>query len=73
MDSQPLQLSPAQRQRLLEYERLHAAWRAASATADRLDARRGRDTAAMRDVLQHRVAADQLHRQALQLVRSTPI
>lgn len=74
MNFQPLHLSPARREQLAAYERLHEAWRVATETANRLDACCGNAGGAeARALLSQRLAADLLHRQALALVRSAPL
>jgi hypothetical protein len=69
----PLQISPDQRAMLSEFERLHAQWRQASDAADALERRVFADGWQADRLLQQRLAADRLHRQAMQLLRDAPL
>jgi hypothetical protein len=73
MMPRPLQISPDQRAMLSEFERLHAQWRAASEAADAMECRVYADGWQSDALLQQRLAADRLHRQAMQLLRDAPL
>ena len=69
----PFDLPPPQRALLVEFERLHEQWRAASAAADAVECATCADIEAMQAVLRQRLAADRVHQQAMQLLRSAPL
>lgn len=71
--SGPSELQPAQRALLAEFERLHEQWRVASAAADEVDCAVCADGCDMGVLLRQRLAADQVHQQAMQLLRSAPL
>jgi hypothetical protein len=74
MSSRPLLHLPfLQRSLLAEYERLHEEWRRASEAADEVDSCFGSDAVEMEQMLHHRLAADRVHREAMQLLRGEPI
>jgi hypothetical protein len=73
MPSTPLPIPPQLRETLREFERLHEQWRLASAAADVLEDRVCADAPPLDVLLQQRLAADRLHRQAMQLLRDTPL
>ena len=66
----PSDLLPPQRALLAEFERLHEQWRVASAAADEVECG---DGCAFDQLLRQRLAADQVHQQAMQLLRSAPL
>jgi hypothetical protein len=68
-----LQIPPQQRATLLEFERLHERWRLASAAADAMEGHCMADGPPVDVLLQQRLAADRLHRQAMRLLRDAPI
>jgi hypothetical protein len=68
-----MQMSPDQRAMLAEFERLHAQWRSASEAADAIECRVYADGPQAERLLQQRLAADRLHREAMQLLRDSPI
>jgi hypothetical protein len=69
----PLQISPDQRAMLSAFERLHAQWRQASDAADAMECTVCSDGWPGERLLQQRLAADRLHRQAMQLLRDAPL
>jgi hypothetical protein len=73
MMPRPLQMSPDQRAVLSEFERLHAQWRQASAAADAIECTVCSDGPQAGRLLRQRLAADRLHRQAMQLLRDAPL
>jgi hypothetical protein len=73
MMSRPLQMPPDQRAVLSEFELLHAQWRQASAAADAIECTVYSDGPQAGRLLQQRLAADRLHRQAMQLLRDAPL
>lgn len=73
MTPRPLQISPDQRAMLAEFERLHAQWRQASEAADAIECTAYADGPQPARLLQQRLAADRLHREAMQLLRDAPI
>ncbi len=66
-------MCPDQRATLAEFERLHAQWRAASEAADAIECACYADGPQGHRLLQQRLAADRLHREAMQLLRDRPI
>jgi hypothetical protein len=66
-------MCPDQRATLAEFERLHAQWRAASEAADAIECTCYADGPQGHRLLQQRLAADRLHREAMQLLRDRPI
>lgn len=66
-------MCPDQRATLVEFERLHAQWRAASEAADAIECCVHADGPQGHRLLQQRLAADRLHQQAMQLLRDRPI
>ena len=71
MNATPLPMPPQQRATLLEFESLHEQWRLVSAAADAME--RWNDGPPVDLLLQQRLAADRLHRQAMRLLRDAPI
>jgi hypothetical protein len=69
----PLQMSAGQRAMLAEFERLHEEWRQASAAADAIECTVYADGPQGDRLLHQRLAADRLHRQAMQVLRDAPI
>lgn len=72
MDMRPLHLAPSQLEMLREFERLHEQWRVASAAADAIDCTSATGKEVQR-LLEYRLAADQVHQKAMQLLRERPI
>ena len=66
-------MCPDQRATLAEFERLHAQWRVASEAADAIECTCYADGPQAHRLLQQRLAADRLHREAMQLLRDRPI
>lgn len=66
-------MSPGQRAVLAEFERLHAQWREASEAADAIECTVYADGPQSERLLQQRLAADRLHREAMQLLRDAPL
>lgn len=86
MHARPTLVTAQQRAMLLEYERLHAQWQAASEAAGEAECRLVRalrdhehtggpapDACELQRVLQLRFAADALYQQAMQLLRDAPL
>lgn len=73
MMPRPLQMTPDQLAMLVEFERLHAQWRHESEIADAIECTVYADGPQDELLLQHRLAADRLHQQAMQLLRARPI
>jgi hypothetical protein len=75
MNTQPMTLPPVQRALLREFERLHAEWRTACEAASAIECTALRPEAmeAVQRLLEYRLAADKAHRQAMRLLRETPI
>ena len=73
MHSPALPLTTEQLATLSELERLHAQWRLANEAADAIECRSYADGPPSEQLLRHRLAADQLHQRAMQLLRSAPI
>jgi len=73
MNPWPLTLEPSQRALLLEFERLHEQWRQASAAADAIEHAVALQRAEADRLLEFRLAADQVQKQALQLLRDRPL
>lgn len=73
MTPRPMQISPGQRTVLAEFERLHAQWRRASEAADAIECRVYADGPQTERLLEQRLAADRLHREAMRLLRDSPI
>lgn len=73
MTPRPMQLTPTHRAVLAEFERLHAQWREASEAADAIECTVYADGPQARRLLEQRLAADRLHREAMQLLRDAPI
>jgi hypothetical protein len=69
----PSDLLPTQRALLAEFERLHAQWRVASAAADEVECATCAQDCAIDMLLRQRLAADQVHQQAMRLLRSAPL
>ena len=69
----PLPIPPQQRATLLEFENLHEQWRLVSAAADAIEHTGFADAPPVDLLLQQRLAADRLHRQAMRLLRDAPI
>jgi hypothetical protein len=86
MSARPTLVTSQQRAMLLEFERLHAQWQAASETAREAECRLVRalreheesgdpapDACELQRVLQLRFIADDLYRQAMQVLRDAPL
>lgn len=73
MQPRPITMAPAQRDLLREFERLHAQWRAASEAADAIECRVLAESQEAQRLLEYRIAADRVHREAMQLLRERPI
>lgn len=58
---------------LRDFERLHARWFAASTAADALERQVGTGRCGGEQLLEQRLAADRLHRQAMQFLRDRPL
>jgi hypothetical protein len=75
MNTRPLTMPPVQRALLREFERLHEEWRMACEAADAIDCTKLSFEAQeeVQRLLEFRLAADRAHRQAMRLLRDTPI
>jgi hypothetical protein len=75
MNTQPLNLPPAQRALLQEFERLHEEWRVASEAADALECKGHccSERQGVAQLLEYRLAADRVHQRAMRLLREAPI
>jgi hypothetical protein len=86
MRARPTPITAQQREMLLAYERLHAQWHAASEAAREAECRLVRtlraheesgseapDACELQRVLQLRFAADDLYREAMQVLRDAPL
>lgn len=69
----PTDLLEPQRALLAEFERLHEAWRVASAAADEVECAMCADGCAMDVLLHQRLVADQVQQEAMRLLRSAPL
>jgi hypothetical protein len=69
----PSDLPAPQRALLAEFERLHEAWRLASAAADEVECATWADGCAMDVLLRQRLVADQMQQEAMRLLRSAPL
>jgi hypothetical protein len=73
MNPRPVTLAPNQRALLREFERLHEEWRRATAAADAAECLTLQEKRGAQRLLEYRIAADQVHQRAMQLLRDTPI
>jgi hypothetical protein len=73
MPSNPLQISEAQRATLVEFERLHARWRAAVDATQACCGGVAADEVAAARLLRQSLEADEAFRLAMQLLRDQPI